>query len=251
MTAQSANPRPTFWGRATIQQTADGRILLRANDPRPLDQALLALGQEYGWTLDYEDPPYSTYELVDDTDPAWRESHPNEKGVTRVAGSTFASEFALPADLSAGSLDEERVINRVLLDYSASSNPGRFTLKKENVNRFSVVGVGIKDATGSEKDIIPVLDVRIKLPSEERSLNDTLELVLRGVSEKTGYRIEVGTAPENLMLKTKIGLRGEEQPARDIMSRIADASEVPLAWRLLYDADSRAYFMNLYVVAHK
>jgi len=37
----------------------DGKVVtIVANDPRPLEQALQAVLQDYGWTIDYEDPPY-------------------------------------------------------------------------------------------------------------------------------------------------------------------------------------------------
>lgn len=95
--AQAA--KPYFMNAGVIQHQGTAGTLT-ANDPRPLMQALAAISQEYGWTVDFEDPPYrSHFDLVDDTDPAWRANHPNAKGVTRVSGGLFQSNFPEPSDL--------------------------------------------------------------------------------------------------------------------------------------------------------
>src|SRR5664279_6285613 len=125
-----ASQKPIFWSRATISET-DGNIAVRANDPRPLDQAIIAIRQKCGWIVDYEDPPYGSNELVDDTDPDWRKTHPEANGVTRVAGGLFITTFSSGDDMSSGSLDEKRALDKVVADYEASANPGRFTLKTE------------------------------------------------------------------------------------------------------------------------
>jgi hypothetical protein len=77
-----------------------GNTSLEVNAPRPLQEAVLALNEEYGWTVGYEDPQWQSGgpDLVDDTDPTWRASHPNERGVTRLRGGVFKSQYPeLPA----------------------------------------------------------------------------------------------------------------------------------------------------------
>jgi len=50
----------------------------------------MAVSEEYGWLIDFEDLPYySSYDLVDDTDPAWRAAHPGAKGSTAQQGAAF------------------------------------------------------------------------------------------------------------------------------------------------------------------
>jgi len=56
-----------YMENAEVQHLADS-ITITANDARPLAQAVTALSEEYGWAIDFEDPPYySKYDLVDDT----------------------------------------------------------------------------------------------------------------------------------------------------------------------------------------
>ena len=69
---QQVQSQSHFMRRAMVEHHA-GSATVVANDPRPLFQAITAVREEYGWVVDYEEPPYfSKYDLVDTTDPAWR-----------------------------------------------------------------------------------------------------------------------------------------------------------------------------------
>jgi hypothetical protein len=242
---QAATPLQShFLSHANIERK-DGQVSVLANSPRPLDQAVAAIRRQYGWIVDYEDPPYDSHDLVDDTDPGWREAHPNAKGVTRVAGGTFTTVFSLGSDMNTLPPDRERVLDKVLADYETSGNPGVFTLTKEGADRYAVVGVGVKDSNGSEKKVAPILDNRIVLPLQERTVGDTLQLILRALSEKSEFKVVLGSAPINLILQTKVKLGGDERSARELLTQLATATRFPMVWRLLYDADPGWYFMNL------
>src|ERR1700752_3192138 len=121
--------KPTFQDAAVVQHNGAGGTLI-ANFPRPLMQAIEAISQEYGWTIDFEDPPYSSnFDLVDDTDPTWRANHPNAKGVTRVSGGLFQSNFPEPSAISDNA--EEQVLQKLVSDYYSSGNPGKFRVRRE------------------------------------------------------------------------------------------------------------------------
>src|SRR5580700_267986 len=64
------------------ESPASTRVI--ADGHRPLFQVIGAFEKDYGWMgllIDYEDPLYeSKYDLVDDTAPQWRATHPNLKG---------------------------------------------------------------------------------------------------------------------------------------------------------------------------
>jgi hypothetical protein len=234
--------RPQFIDSATVTQT-DRKASIYANDPRPLDQAIRAIREQYGWIVDYEDPPYGPNDLVDDTDAKWRKAHPDAKGVTRVAGGIFRAELTLVDDMSSGSNGEEVLLHDLITKYEGSGNPGRFELRRETPKRFSVVGIG--PANG---DVKPLLDTMITIPAQERTTIDSIRLVLRAISEKSGYKVEVGTGPINtVMASSKIG--GQERPAREILAKLAGATPLPLVWILLYDADNAMYFVNLDVAS--
>src|SRR5215471_8860188 len=85
---QERHGRPKFLEHAIVTPT-DDLVVVQANDPRPLDQAIIGLREQYGWIVDYEDPPYDEGDLVDTTDPKWRSAHPNEKGAVGARGADF------------------------------------------------------------------------------------------------------------------------------------------------------------------
>lgn len=239
---QAATPtKPHFLDHATIEQKG-GNVAVLANDPRPLDQALKAIREQYGWLVDYEDPPYGPHDLVDDTDPRWRAEHPDAKGVTRVAGGIFTTDFQSGGDSPP---DQERVLNQVVTDYAKSGNPGVFILKKESANRYAVVGVGTRDGNGNTTQGSSILDNQIVLPLQERTVGDALQLILGAVSATSGYKVVLGSAPTNLILQTNVKLGGGQRSARELLAELATTTRFPMVWRLLYDADVGWYFMNL------
>jgi hypothetical protein len=108
-----------------------GSATVRTNDSRPLDKAVVAIRQEYGWLVDYEDPVYSGTELVDANEKEWPLAHPDKKGYVKPAGNSFVSTYKESFD-RAKSTDADRaaVLTQVLADYATSGNPGHFILQQ-------------------------------------------------------------------------------------------------------------------------
>jgi hypothetical protein len=231
--------------RGVITYTGNAATV-RANNARPLEQAIEAVREQYGWTVDFEDPPYeSAYDLVDSTDPQWRKEHPTAKGVRRIAGGLFTSTFFVGKGGIPSSDSEQQVLEHLVNDYNESGNPGRFAVRSEGPRRYAVVGAGIKDSYGNEKKVAPVLDDLITLPKEKRTLGATIQTILRMLSEKSGFHLAVGVAPLNLLFNTEVEVGGDDIPARDLLIQVLAASKRPLIWRMFYDADMRIYFVNI------
>ena len=211
----------------------------------PLQQAIEAIREEYGWTVDYEEPPYESYDLVDVTDPGWRRAHPDAKGVTGLAGGLFTATFNAGSDMSSGSPDEERALQKVVADYNASGNPGQFMLKVEGPGRFAIVGIAIKDSSGNQIAVPPVLDTRISFPLQERSVVDAMKLISKALSEKSPYKVEFGNAPNNLAIQTRMKVGGDNLTARELFAQISAATRLRTIWLLLWDANEHCYFINM------
>jgi hypothetical protein len=158
-----APTKPSFMNAANVQH--NGTVTtVTANDPRPLMQAVEAVSQEYGWLVDYEDPPYvSHFDLVDDTDPKWRESHPNGKSVTRVSGGLFEVSLPEPSSIATGDAAEQ-VLRALVTGYNSSGNPGKFVVRKEAGGRYTVIGVSRRDETKRDEPVKPLLDTLITVP---------------------------------------------------------------------------------------
>jgi hypothetical protein len=224
-----------------------GLATVKANDPRPLEQALTAVSEEHGWIVDYEDPPYTIApDLVDDTSPQWRVSHPDSPGVTIPAGGAFQSDYDEGAAI-ATLKGQGAALRKIVSEYNRSGNPGKFLVREEEDGRFAVVGTTVKANAGKERNVASILDTRISLPTQQRSAAETIEAILKEVSDTSGTRLVVGTAPLNIILNSQVTVGGENLPARTLLLQTLNGTGRTLIWSLLYDADIPSYALNLRV----
>ncbi|PYU48648.1 MAG: hypothetical protein DMG48_19560 [Acidobacteria bacterium] len=257
-----APAKPSFMDAGIIEHRGTGGTLT-ANDPRPLRQAIEAISQEYGWTVDFEEPPYrSHFDLVDSTDPVWRANHPNAKGATRVSGGFFQSNFREPATVSSGD-EEEQVLQKLASDYNASGNPGKFVVRKEAEGRYAVIGVSRRDDAGRDEAVDVLLDTVISIPVLQRSARETLRLIVDTLSATSGVKVYLGTVglSSDPLQDVELTIGGSNIPARTLLLQALDgvSSWTPphggqffrgiLVWNLLFDADRNDYRLGLSTAA--
>ena len=186
-----APTKPSFMDAAVVQHNG-AMASVTANSPRPMMQAVEAIGQEYGWLVDYEDPPYvSHFDLVDDTDPNWRASHPNGKAVTRVSGGLFQTSLPEPSSIASGDAAEQ-VLQALVAGYNSSGNPGKFAVRKQAGGRYTVVGTARKDENGQDESVNAILDTPIAIPVQQRDAEETLQLILDTLTAKSASRFTLG-----------------------------------------------------------
>lgn len=237
--------RSRYMERAEVLHFANSATLT-ANSPRPLAQAVTALSETYGWVIDFEDPPYySKYDLVDDTDSKWRAEHPSAKGVTAIAGDKFQSQFSVSPNTGTSVEDEERILEKVISDYNQSANPGKFAVRNEGGGRFAVVGTNVKDETGHDQAVVPILDTRISIQEGTRDAFTTLKAILGAVTATGQPRIGLGTAPLNALSQSQVTAGGRGIPARVLLAQTLSAAKVKLYWHLYYDHDVQMYMLNV------
>lgn len=245
--------KPSFMNAAVIQHNGASGALT-ANFPRPLSQAIEAISQEYGWTVDFEDPHYTShFDLVDDTDPTWRANHPTAKGVVRVAGGFFQSNFPEPSTITTGN-PEEQVLQKLVADYNASGNPGKFLVRKEAEGRYAIIGVSRKDENGRDETVNALLDTSISIPVQQRDAVATLRLIVDTLSAETGVKVHLGTVglSSNPLQEATLTIGGSNVPARTLLLQALDgiSSTSPhfrgvFVWNFLFDADTNAYWLRL------
>jgi hypothetical protein len=246
--AQRVPPPEPFMRLGTVEHHG-ATATVSANEPRPLRQAIAAVGAEYGWVVDFEDPPYfSKFDLVDDTDPAWRASHPDAKAVTRIAGGAFRSDFPEPSHTDGRYADEDATLQKIVSDYNTSGNPGQFVLRKESNERYSVVGVGLKNDTGESVPVAPILDATISIPGEARTPRETLNAICQTLSSTTGIKVMFSLGPSsNGYGAPDATIGGTNVSARTLLIETMAAAHVGIIpkWHLLYDADAHEYILNI------
>ncbi len=243
--AQTQDRVPGFMERAQVNHLADAATV-SASDARPLAQALTALSEEYGWTVDFEDPPYySKHDLADDTAAEWRAARPKEKGVTIIRGGAFQSRFFETSDAVSSAMQEEHVLETVVSDYNKSGNPGRFSLVSEGNGRFAVTGSHVKDDSGQDQPIPSILDTPITVPTETRDGLRTISVILQALTTKSQTKVELGVMPLNLLVRTEVTVGGQDVPARTLLLQTLSLIKTKLYWHLLYDNDVTTYALNL------
>lgn len=227
--------------RAEIKH-ANSVATVTARSARPLEQALDAVREEYGWVVDFEDPIYKPSELVDDTDPQWRKDHPLAKGVTRPAGGDFTASLEESNPNEVLSLaGEARILETLVKAYNSSGNPGHFELK-DSEGRYAIVGT-TASAPGAGDPTSSIMDMPLDIEAKERNGAEAVGDILAAVSQKAGRKAELMSLPNNAFLQAKVTIGGSGTTARAFMTQVVNAISVPVYWELTYDADVDLYLM--------
>jgi hypothetical protein len=214
-----------------------------ANDPRPLDQAIAAIREEYGWTVSFEDPPYkSRFDLVESAQLA------AQSGVRALipAGGAFQSTYPEGANMWSSASGEEQVLDKVVSDYNAGRNPGKFVVREQSNGTYTIIGDHVEDENGDEVPVSSVLDTPISIPTQTRSAGATINLILQTLTLRGGTKVLFATGPLNALVHAQVTVGGTNVSARSLLLRaISGVEGAKLIWDLLYDADGQAFYLNL------
>jgi hypothetical protein len=222
-----------------------GLATVVANDPRSLAQAVSAVREEYGWVVDFEDPPYtSDADLVDITNPQWRATHPGGRVVKVPAGGAFQCDFAEGVDMN-NHASRMGVLRKLVAEYNRSPNPGKFEVRDDGDGRYTIVGVAAKNHARQDESVSPILDTIISIPVQQRSAFETLELIAKTLSSKTGTQVSLVQAPISLLRQSQVTVGGENLSARALVTQTLDATKRPLVWDLLYESNFPLYGFNI------
>lgn len=245
-----ANSRHHFLDHALISHHGSN-VIVTANAPRPLWQAITALNEQYGWLVDYEDPPYhSKYDLVDDTDPQWRQKHPYAADVTIPAGGFFRTIFLEP-QLPVSPQREQKILEKIVADYNRSGNPGRFVVLSEGNNRFAIAAATVKNDAGDEQFVPEILNTRISIPYVTQSADATLRLILEELSAAIRTKVDGPGGMANMVLiQSRVTVGGENVPARALLLQVLAQTRRPQIWALFYEADSKTYALGVSTATH-
>jgi len=217
------------------------RTTIVAIGARPLFEAVKALRDEYSWVVDYEDPIYSGFELVDDTSPNWRRLHPTSKGVTRPVASSFVTSFdgsdAAAMQTSAG---EERVLRSIVRDYNAGARPERFEVRRSASGRLTIVGLP-KAASPGQQAPQSIMDTPISLELKSRS---GLDAILAALSVQSGRKVVYFRYGNDPLPRIDTTFGGQNILARDVLEKLAGSLGSCISFSTLYDADPDFYAIS-------
>jgi hypothetical protein len=198
-------------------------------DGRPLSAVISQLETRYGWTITYEDPPYESPFDVDDVTSQVARDPKNFKGKVLVPR-TREFDFKYP---NADQSQAEAVLTALVRDYNMV-NLDRFRLLRTD-KFFHVVPSVSNDKTGQPTERQSRLDVRVTIPDADRSVLETVELVVTQVRERSGAPLVAGRLPINLLSQKRLRTGATKEPARDVLVRALTSTGRDLTWRIPCD----------------
>lgn len=225
-----------------IEHKKSGEMVIKVNNSRTLYEVVSALNDEYGWTVDYEDPPYIIESsLIDVTDPKWRAQHPDAPGFKIPAGGAFQFEYDEKEALSS-SAGEAALLKKLVSEYNQTNNPGTFVIRSDENNRFSIIGITDGKNTEQISHFVPILDTLISIPIAPRSADETVDLILNELSAKSGTALGQFGVASNLLIQSKVLVGGDNVPARTVLLQTLNATNRTVVWSLLFDATGNTVY---------
>lgn len=219
-----------------------------AKPPRPLEHAIDEIRLKYGWVVSYEDPQYlSPKDVVESAAPKGME---DAKVIMVPAGETF--NFDLPALKSPDEAPPaEESLKRMVEAYNHSGGPGQFELRNGADGAFSIVGVAARDEKGTVSPQKILLDTVLTIPADKRTIDETLDILCRKLTDATHIPVTMGITPRNLLEHTYVSAGGTNLSARILLAQALAAAGRPMYWRLLFDPNSKGYVLNIHGLAGK
>jgi hypothetical protein len=242
--AAQSTTRPKYLDHARIRHD-DSTVTVTAYDPIPLFQAICAIRLAYGWQINWEAAPgYSRFDAVDDTDPKWRDAHPDAKGVTRPSGGVFTASFSEPKDTSDPTA-ERLVLAKIIEEYNTTDNPGRYALRVDLDGQLTIVGTAVRDETGTLETVSPLLETPVIISKAPRTAYETITVLLSALQSVTGRQVLFGAVSSSLFRTTQVTAGGEKVPAREVLRQALASTKRPIQYDLSFDPDVPVYVLNV------
>ena len=110
------------------------------------------------------------------------------------------------------------------------------------------MGISARDKQGrlSRQEIL--LDLPITIPVLQRSASDTIALICGKIAEESHIDVNLGVYPRRLLDFPKVTVGGSASPARTLLDSTLASTGHKIYWRMLFDPDSKTYFLDLHSV---
>jgi hypothetical protein len=240
---KAATPNPTPTPRTGTPEPLE----LIVDDGRPLANIGKQLQDKYGVRISYEDiewtypsdlMPVALYPNVDRS----RFKNP-DMPVPTLASLRTRMEIDSVTKQPITPLDS--VLRNANNDHQQRRNSGEFRILNLGEGRgFSIVPAKRKNNKGDLEETASPFDFRISFPSQERTSNENLNLIVSAITTVSGARLVIF---DNLPAKRSV-LVAKNEVARDVLIRLLGEFDLEISWRLLYDVDGKFWGLNLAAV---
>lgn len=220
----SVNGNHAFAAHAEIEQGQNGQVIIKANSPRPLLQAITSVRRRYGWVLDYEEGRYPASQLITDSE-----------GRPRLRGGTF--QVGINPPKSVGAADEGTFLNS-MINQTRASNPFDVSVRLNSSSRYTITG---------QNGVEPLmLDTPVQLPRATRTISDTVDTILALVSQQRGIPLVRGGVVDNGLLQSTVNMgSGVKTPARDLLTQALDAGDIARVWTQTYEPSDGTFAIGI------
>jgi hypothetical protein len=221
---------------AEVSKQASG-ISFHIASRRPLYTALRKLGEQYGWTIDFEQTLPMAAELDDVASPAWKSSHVGQMGVPVPKQRDFV--FTIPTDHVFSEGNDKAWVVQAAVSAASSILPDRYVkIARSSDGRIAVVELHPSETKS-------VGDYTVSLGSGAMDGATALTQVLQKCSQSSGQAVQVGAIPVNLLSQTQVAFAPGEVTCRQALSAVLDQSKYKLAYSLIGDPGSGSYVFNV------
>ncbi len=237
---------------------------LAVNDPRPVAAAAMEVERLSGVPVNYEDLRYENpADLQDITDqimtPAQKAQATPGVRVIVPRGGTLSVPVYTDAD---GRLSDfssvVTALNALVSAYATSPvRAGSFTVELGNGVVY-IEPSQVRDAAGNTDGVHPVLSTPVTFPPQSRTGFDTVRMILDQVSQASGLKLDLGTAPMGVLASFEIEIGASNEPASHVISRLLAAlatagAAVPysgpaMSYSMYFDPRLKFYALNVHFV---
>jgi hypothetical protein len=226
-----------------VRNEGGGRFTI--TDPRPLERTAELLERKLQVAISYEEPAWSSAgdlsnaadlpqnSVLASKNPAWR-------------GPLVPRSSTVDVTIPATGATVAAIIQAALDNHRLRGNPGEFKAVQLGDGGFSIVAERVDDQNGGIVTSVSPLDLRITMPEEERTMADTLAVLIRAINATSKIpvvRPTIGGKGHFDIVRVRVGAQNE--PARDVLSRILRVPGQPkFSWTLDYMPDLRTYVLG-------
>lgn len=211
---------------------------------RPVGEAVIALAEQLGCIITYEDPPLRHISEL-------RPVCPRSKSFVPKKGK-------IPYDYDPTQTAEE-IIQALIQRHFDEGNSGEFKLLKTG-QIYNVVPIRCKNEEGQLVEQPSILDTKVTLSLKYTNCLDAIEKLCSAVSESNSdYKLGPGTMPYKGLRRTVFSEEINNEPARDVLNQILSNYNTEYAkhrfsknrrwtWRLYFGLEYRENVKSGYAI---
>jgi len=220
---------------------SDGTLSITVHSYYPVRDILVRLGQEYGWSINYEDPIYPASDTVDVSVSSWRRDHPGERGFYVPKWEDAFSVHLPAAGEHVGS--PFGILQGIVNEYNRSHESVKFRIQALSHSRFRVTGRpsggrGIFDATS------------VAVNRQPTQGTQELARIINSCSAETGLTIVLGIAPMNALNHAIIAGGIGKLDCGSAINRVIAQVSPELVYQVIEDIADRQLLLSI-TATHK